>query len=110
MNTKLEACTHLFFEALSSPLRLKIVEVLMSGSKSVSELSGLIGAEQSRVSHALTALTDCKLVKCKKEGKSRIYSIADPIVENIIKMVIEYECRTCKSCSRLAKKQKRSPI
>lgn len=106
MTSFTEPYTHLFFEALSSPLRLKIVQVLMNGAQSVSELSERTGAEQSRVSHALTALTDCKLVSYTKEGKNRIYKIIDPVVEKIINMVVEYECHTCKSCSRLAKKQK----
>ena len=96
-------CTHLFFEALASSLRLKIVDQLIKGPATVGELTKSLKAEQSRVSHALTALSDCKLVTMTKDGKKRIYSVDKPIVGEIIKLVIQHEKEWCAQCARIKK-------
>lgn len=99
-------CTHLFFEALSSPLRLRIVEYLLNKPATVTELSEKLHAEQSRISHALTALTHCKLVKFDRDGKSRIYKIDQPVIGEIIQKVVDYEKTSCTTCGRLEDKKK----
>ena len=96
-------CTYLFFEALGNPLRLKIVSLLLEKPHTVSELCKILNAEQSRVSHALTALVQCNVVTYEKEGKKRFYRIDQPVVEKVINLVVEYEKKKCTVCRRLEK-------
>jgi DNA-binding transcriptional ArsR family regulator len=72
------------FQALGNPLRLKIVEVLLTGDRSVSEIVDIVGIEQSQVSHALKTLKGCGIVTSEREGKKVLYSIRDPKILEIL--------------------------
>ncbi len=66
---------NLFFEVFSNKTRIKIIEALITGEKSVSEICKLINEEQSKVSHNLKKLTECHFLDVKRKGKKRIYSL-----------------------------------
>ena len=87
---------HIFFSKLSNPLRINIISSLYKKPKSVMQLSRTLKVEQSKVSHALRELKGCNIVKVKKEGKQRIYSLSKTIIP-ILKM-IDYHSRTCVKC------------
>ena len=72
------------FQALGNPLRLKIVEQLLSGDRTVSEIVDALDVEQSQVSHALKALKGCGIVSSEREGKKIIYSIRDPRIIEVL--------------------------
>ncbi len=76
-----------FFSTLANPTRLAIIEKLDNGPMNVMDLVEALGQEQSMVSHNLRPLVRCKLVKVRREGKQRIYSLnhetLDPIVEAV---------------------------
>jgi DNA-binding transcriptional ArsR family regulator len=72
------------FQALGNPVRLKIVEQLLAGDKTVTQLVEALGAEQSAVSHALKTLKGCGIVSSTREGKNNIYSIRDPRIVEIL--------------------------
>ncbi|RMF06144.1 ArsR family transcriptional regulator [Candidatus Woesearchaeota archaeon] len=96
-------CTHLFFEALGNPLRLRIVTLLLEKPHTVSEICRILNVEQSRVSHALTALVQCNVVTYEKDGKKRFYRIDQPFVKKIIETVVAYEKKICPVCRRIEK-------
>ncbi|MEM4662835.1 MAG: metalloregulator ArsR/SmtB family transcription factor [Candidatus Diapherotrites archaeon] len=73
------------FGALSSPLRLRIIEILGKKSMSVTELSKKLNEERSKVSHALAYLKMCGFVKSEKQGKLNIYSLTSSILTDIKK-------------------------
>ena len=59
-----------FFKALGHPARLKILEALRSGEKSVNELHGYLEIEPSSVSQQLAVLRHKNIVEARKEGTS----------------------------------------
>jgi len=64
-----------FLKALADPERLKIVQCLQTGPKSVGEVAGLLERELVNVSHHLGVLRHAGLVKDQKQGKYVIYTL-----------------------------------
>jgi ArsR family transcriptional regulator len=72
------------FNALSDPTRLEILEFLRAGEKCVCEIVPYVGLIQPVVSRHLKILKDCGLVRDRKDGTRRLYSITEPKVFEII--------------------------
>lgn len=64
-----------FLKALADPERLKIVQCLQAGPRSVGELAGAVGGELANVSHHLGVLRHAGLVRDERRGKYVIYSL-----------------------------------
>jgi len=75
------------FNALSDPMRLEIIEFLRGGEKCVCEIVPYVDLIQPVVSRHLKILKDCGLLKYRKEGNRRLYSVADPRIFEIIDAV-----------------------
>ncbi|MCL6579831.1 MAG: metalloregulator ArsR/SmtB family transcription factor [Candidatus Bathyarchaeota archaeon] len=75
------------FNALADPIRLEILECLRNGEKCVCEIIPHLGIAQPVVSRHLAILKNCGLVKHRKDGNRRFYSISDPAVFQIIDAV-----------------------
>ena len=75
------------FYAFSDPIRLDIIEFLKDGEKCVCEIIPCLRMPQPIVSRHLKILKDCGLVKDRKDGTRRFYSITDGKVSNIIDTV-----------------------
>jgi DNA-binding transcriptional ArsR family regulator len=63
--------------ALSTPTRVQILYALLDRPHDVSELTELLGLEQSAVSHQLRVLREHALVRVERGGTRRVYSLAD---------------------------------
>ena len=72
------------FNALSDPTRLEILEFLRAGEKCVCEIIPHAGLIQPVVSRHLRILKDCGLVRDRKDGTRRLYSITEPKIFEII--------------------------
>lgn len=93
-----------YFRVLADPTRLRIVERLIEGEASVSQLVEAIGAPQSRVSNHLACLRWCRLVESRRDGRRVIYRLADPRVTRILGLGRELSAEHCDhlaSCSRI---------
>lgn len=66
------------FKALGHPARIRCLEVLASGERSVGELQPLVGIELSHLSQQLGVLRRAGLVSSRKSGSSVYYAIKDP--------------------------------
>jgi ArsR family transcriptional regulator len=75
------------FNALSDPVRIEIVEFLRGGEKCVCEIVPHVNLIQPVVSRHLKILKDCGLLKYRKEGNRRLYSITDHRIFEIIDAV-----------------------
>ena len=73
-----------FFKALAHPLRIKILELLVEGDKSVNEIQSLVGSEGSAVSQQLTVLRGKNIVTGTKDGNRVIYSLRDPMIVELL--------------------------
>jgi len=87
---------NLFFETISNKTRLKIIESLIKGEKSVNEICKAVNEEQSKVSHNLKKLADCNFLDVKSEGKQRIYSLNKDTITPILKLVEKHVSMHCK--------------
>jgi len=72
------------FNALSDPVRLKIIEFLREGEKCVCEIIPHVNLIQPLVSRHLKILKECGLVKDRKDGNRRLYSVTDPRIFDVI--------------------------
>jgi len=75
------------FNALSDPARLEIIEFLREGERCVCEIIPHVSLIQPLVSRHLKILKDCGLVKDRKEGNRRLYSVTDPRIFEVVDAV-----------------------
>ncbi len=72
------------FKALAHPARIRALEVLVEGERSVGELQPLVGIELSHLSQQLGVLRRAGLVTTRKEGSTVHYAIRDPLVAELL--------------------------
>jgi ArsR family transcriptional regulator len=72
------------FRAMAHPARVRVLEVLVDGERSVGDLQPLVGIELSHLSQQLGVLRRAGLVVSRKEGSSVIYSLRDPMVAELL--------------------------
>ena len=77
------------FKALSEETRYKIIKVLLEGEKCACEIPDLIGKTQSNTSMHLAKLQDWDIIKVRKDGKKRLYSIDNEKVRKVLKLLEE---------------------
>ncbi len=66
------------FRLLGEPMRLRILDQLRSGERSVGDLARDLGATQQNVSKHLQTLHAAGAVERRKEGNTVFYAIGDP--------------------------------
>ena len=76
-----------YFQALSEPTRLQILNLLRSGERSVGELAQLCGYTSANISRHLAFLTRQGLVARESRGTSVYYRIADESVYALCDLV-----------------------
>jgi len=76
-----------YFQALSEPTRLQILNLLRQGERSVGELAQLCGYSSANISRHLALLTQHGLVARESRGNSAIYTIADESVYALCDLV-----------------------
>jgi len=75
------------FRVLGEPTRLLILDELMSGERSVSELVEKTGLNQANVSKHLALLRSSGFVDRRKDGVYAFYTIADPSVSRLCEIM-----------------------
>ena len=75
------------FRLLGEPVRLRILQVLEPGERTVNDIVEALDANQSNVSKHLGILYDGGLVGRRRNGTSMYYFIADPVVFRICELV-----------------------
>lgn len=72
------------------PARLRILELLLSGERQVSEIAELTNAEMSTTSQRLKILLGEDLLKRRREGRDMFYRLADRHVETLVRNVLDH--------------------
>jgi DNA-binding transcriptional ArsR family regulator len=80
------------FRVFSDTTRIKILYTLMGKELRVGEIAEVIGATQSAVSHQLRTLKQAHLVKCSRDGKNVLYSLADDHVITMLGQGLTHIC------------------
>jgi DNA-binding transcriptional ArsR family regulator len=73
-----------FFKALAHPTRIRILELLKDGEKSVSELQLALASEGSTASQQLAILRMKNLVDTRKSGNLIYYRLRDPRINELL--------------------------
>ena len=87
-----------YFQALSEPTRLQILNLLRSGERNVGEIAQMSGFTAANVSRHLTLLTKHGLVAREGRGTSVYYRIADESIYALCDLV----------CGNIARQMERS--
>jgi ArsR family transcriptional regulator len=72
------------FKALRDPARLKILELLRGGERCVCEIVPHVGISQPLVSRHLAILKRCGLVRDRRDGNRKLYSVTNPAIFKVI--------------------------
>lgn len=75
-----------FFQGLSDPTRVRILELLAERPRTVTELVEAIGLAQGRVSSHLSCLRWCGYVEARAEGRYNRYRLVDERVREILRL------------------------
>jgi len=75
------------FKVLAEPMRLRILNALRDGEKSVTELVEELGTGQANVSKHLGLLHRHRMVARRKEGLNVYYRIADPSILELCELM-----------------------
>ena len=78
-----------FFRALAHPVRIRILETLGTGERTVQELQQLLGLEQPIVSQQLAVLRAKNIVAPRKLGTTVKYALSDPLVSKLLSVARE---------------------
>ncbi len=75
-----------FFQGLSDPTRVRILELLEERPRTVTELVEALGLAQGRVSSHLSCLRWCGYVEARVEGRFNRYRLVDERVREILRL------------------------
>jgi len=72
------------FKAMANPARVRVLELLADGERSVGQMQPLVGIELSHLSQQLGVLRKAGLVTGRREGSTVFYAIRDPLVVELL--------------------------
>ena len=84
--SRLQAFKAQFFRALAHPVRIKILEILVRGDRSVQELQKALKLEQPVVSQQLAVLRTRGIVTSQKQGLTVHYAVRDRAVGELLEV------------------------
>lgn len=90
-------------QMLSNPTRLKILEELKDGEKTVSNLVSKVGVRQANLSQHLAELRKRNLVKNRREGANVYYKVAYPEVVEACNLMREIVYKQLSESGELVK-------
>ena len=73
-----------FFRALAHPVRIRILELLVRGDRTVQELQEVLRLDQPVVSQQLAVLRSNNIVSSRKQGVSVRYAVRDPLIGELL--------------------------
>ena len=73
-----------YFRVLGDRTRLRILELVSAGERSVGDLAGELGEPQPKVSNHLACLRWCGFVTTRREHRTIYYALADDRVDEVI--------------------------
>jgi ArsR family transcriptional regulator len=73
-----------FFRALAHPTRIRMLEILVRGERTVQELQTALALDQPLVSQQLAVLRNQGIVSARKEGLAVRYMVRDPLIGDLL--------------------------
>jgi DNA-binding transcriptional ArsR family regulator len=75
------------FRVIGDPMRIRILDLLRDGERTVGEITEGLGTSQQNASKHLGVLLQAGILARRKEGTSARYSVADPGVFELCEQV-----------------------
>jgi DNA-binding transcriptional ArsR family regulator len=72
------------FKALAHPARVRVLELLSEGERTVGEMQPLVGVEASHLSQQLAVLRRAGVVTSRKAGAAAVYALRDPEIVKLL--------------------------
>jgi len=79
-----------FFTVFSDNTRLKMISALSISEMCVTDLSLVLGVNQTTVSHQLRLLKNLNAVKTRRQGKIIFYSLRDDLLSDVLLKGMEF--------------------
>ncbi len=77
----------LHFKLLGEPMRLKILQAVCAGPRTVNDIVAAVGATQANVSKHLSLLASAGILTRKKDGQCVFYGMKDPLTLKLCELV-----------------------
>ncbi len=85
------ATTSDVFNAVADVHRREILDLLIAGEKAVGAIVGSVSMSQPQVSKHLRVLSEVGLVRCRADGRRRLYRLAPEHLRPVHDWVAKYE-------------------
>lgn len=79
------------FEALSHPVRRKIVKVLKKGPKSAGDLADMFDLTKPTMSAHFTKLKNAELVRTTRQGNTILYHLNASVLETALSDLLDFK-------------------
>jgi DNA-binding transcriptional ArsR family regulator len=99
-----------FFRALAHPTRIRMLEILVRGGRTVQELQEALALDQPVVSQQLAVLRNQGIVSARKEGLSVRYTLRDPLVGSLLEVarrIFDHHFDTTRGLLRELRRERR---
>jgi DNA-binding transcriptional ArsR family regulator len=90
MPTQLQALKSDLFRALAHPTRIRLLEQLVAGERTVQDLQDLLDLDQPIVSQHLAALRAKNVVSVRRARTQAYYSLRSPLVADLLRVSREF--------------------
>jgi len=93
-----------YFRGFGDPTRLRILEALADGERSVGQLVKLIGSPQPKVSNHLACLRWCGFVDSRRDHRTVYYRVADARVLEMLELahaLLQENAEHVAACGRI---------
>lgn len=90
-----------FFRLLSHPARVRILELLRDGERTVGDLQSALGLDSSGTSQHLGAMRRQGLLDSRRAGTSIYYRVADPRIFHVLEVAKQILTRQLQETSAL---------
>ncbi|MCD8373343.1 MAG: metalloregulator ArsR/SmtB family transcription factor [Clostridia bacterium] len=79
-----------FFSVFADCTRVRMLSALAISEMCVTDLSRVLGINQTTVSHQLRLLKNLGIVKCERQGKIIFYSLVNDTVNDVMLKGVEF--------------------
>lgn len=84
-----------FFNALANRMNLAIIDLLMDGSKCISDIADFLGQEPATVSRNLEQLQGCALIHSGTSQRGKLYTLNKEIVVPLGELLAFHAAKHC---------------
>ena len=78
------------FKIFADSTRIRVLYCLSEQERCVGDIAAALEMSQTAISHQLRILKQSHLVRCRRDGKQMVYSLADDHVKTILSAGLEH--------------------